>query len=44
VLDWLNEHNAREHPKQLVAEGGQLDAEEQGRVFGEALPKGLRIR
>jgi DNA-K related protein/Hsp70 protein len=44
VLDWLDQHKSGEHPKQLVAEGGQLDAEEQGRVFGEALPKGLRIR
>jgi hypothetical protein len=29
---------------QLVRDGGLLDQDEQGRVFGEALPKGLRIR
>ena len=31
-----------EHARELVDQGGQLDAEEQGRVFGESLPKGLR--
>lgn len=43
AIDWLAGHDAPEHFFQLVREGGQLDAEEQGMVFGEALPKGLRI-
>jgi len=44
VLDWLGQRGASEHGRLLVAQGGQLDAEEQGRVFGESLPKGLRVR
>jgi molecular chaperone DnaK (HSP70) len=44
VLEWLSAHAASEHAKMLVQEGGQLDAEEQVRVFGEALPKGLSLR
>ena len=43
VLDWLGKRAAPPHFLQLVREGGQLDTEEQGLVFGEALPKGLRI-
>jgi len=43
VLDWLARHDAPAHFIELVREVGQLDAEEQGLVFGEALPKGLRI-
>jgi hypothetical protein len=44
VLEWLAQHGAGEHARMLVGEGGQLDVEEQGRVFGEALPRGLRVR
>ena len=44
VLAWLGEAGAAPHNLQLVREGGQLDTEEAGRVFGEALPKGLRLR
>ena len=44
VLAWLTERAAGEHAIKLVAEGGQLDVEEQSRVFGESLPKGLRLR
>jgi hypothetical protein len=44
AIDWLSAHDAPPHYMELVRVGGQLDAEEQGRVFGEALPKGLRIR
>jgi len=43
VLDWLQGHDAPAHFTELVRDGGTLDSEEQGRVFGEALPKGLRI-
>jgi hypothetical protein len=44
VVAWLDENDASAHTKQLVREGGQLDREEQGQVFGESLPKGLRLR
>jgi hypothetical protein len=44
VLDWLDRRGAGEHARLLVAAGGQLDVDEQGRVFGESLPKGLRVR
>ncbi len=44
VCLWLAAHGASEHAVQLVREGGQLDTEEQDRVFGEALPRGLRTR
>ena len=43
VLKWLETEDAPTHFIELVRDGGQLDAEEQGLVFGEALPKGLRI-
>jgi len=43
VLDWLALHEAPPHFLELVREGGQLDSEEQGMVFGESLPKGLRV-
>jgi hypothetical protein len=44
VLSWLDERSSGEHARSLVREGGALDAEEQSRVFGESLPKGLRLR
>ena len=44
VLDWLELSEAPAHFCELVRDGGRLDAEEQDRVFGEALPKGLSIR
>lgn len=43
VLRWLDEQNAAEQLVKLVREGGKFDAEEQGKVFGEALPQGLRL-
>ncbi len=43
VLGWLDTRGASNHLIALVRSGGQLDAEEQTRSFGEALPKGLRI-
>jgi hypothetical protein len=43
VLDWLELHESPAHFLELVRDGGQLDTQEQGLVFGEALPKGLRI-
>jgi hypothetical protein len=44
VLNWLNQHGVGDHARNLVREGGELAADEQDRVFGEALPKGLRLR
>jgi hypothetical protein len=44
VIEWLKQNGASDHATQLVSQGGQLDREEQGQVFGEALPKGLRLR
>lgn len=43
AVEWLTAHDAPTHYRQLVEEGGRLDAEEQGRVFGESLPVGLRL-
>ncbi len=43
VLEWLVSNRAQDHFIQLVRSGGRLDREVQGLVFGEALPKGLRI-
>ena len=43
AIDWLANNEAPEHTIQLVREGGELDSEEQNRIFGEALPSGLRI-
>jgi hypothetical protein len=42
LIAWLETMNAP-HLVELVATGGELAAEEQGRAFGESLPKGLRI-
>jgi hypothetical protein len=43
VLDWLAVHEAPAHFLELVREGGELAADEQGLVFGESLPRGLRL-
>jgi hypothetical protein len=43
VAQWLTSENAAEHLIRLVNEGGSFDAEEQGRIFGESLPQGLRM-
>lgn len=43
VLAWLAREKAASHLADLVREVGELDREEQGKVFGESLPKGLRI-
>jgi hypothetical protein len=44
IVEWLRGRDAPEHFVTLVAEGGELDVAEQSQVFGEALPKGLRIK
>jgi hypothetical protein len=40
---YLTKENAPSHFLALVQSGGQLDRDEQGLVFGESLPKGLRL-
>lgn len=41
--DLLKVLDAPTHFVELVQDGGSLDSDEQGLVFGESLPKGLRI-
>ena len=43
AADWLASSAAPRHFIELVRDGGALDSDEQGLVFGESLPKGLRI-
>ena len=43
AADWLTALDAPRHFVELVRDGGTLDNDEQGLVFGESLPKGLRI-
>ena len=43
ALAWLTDNDASEHAIELVRNGGELDSEEENRVFGEALPSGLRL-
>jgi molecular chaperone DnaK (HSP70) len=43
VLHELKRLDAAEHLVTLVRDGGELETEEQGQVFGESLPSGLRI-
>jgi hypothetical protein len=40
---YLTRENAAGHFITLVQSGGSLDREEQGLIFGESLPKGLRL-
>ena len=40
---YLARENAPSHFTTLVQSGGSLDREEQGLIFGESLPKGLRL-
>ena len=43
VIAWLDRAAAPPHFTDLVRRRGTLDAEEQGMIFGEALPRGLRL-
>jgi len=43
IVEWLRAHQAPEHFITLVRDGGQLEVQEQRSVFGESLPRGLRI-
>ncbi|MCA9153751.1 MAG: Hsp70 family protein [Planctomycetales bacterium] len=40
---WLSQRSAPPHFIELVEHGGTLEAEEQAAVFGDSLPKGLRL-
>lgn len=43
TLDWLSIGNIPKHYRTLVRHAERLDAEEQGLIFGESLPKGLVV-
>lgn len=44
VLDWLRGFpETPAHFLELIERAGHLDAEEQGRAFGDSLPRGLRL-
>jgi hypothetical protein len=43
VVGWLRAAGSPQHLIELVREGGQLQEEEEGQMFGESLPRGLRI-
>ena len=43
AAEWIAGCGVRDHLAELVRRGGQLDAEEQGQVFGESLPSGLSL-
>ncbi len=43
VVKWLQANRAADHLIRLINEGGSFDAEQQGRIFGESLPHGLRM-
>ncbi|MGD9128389.1 MAG: Hsp70 family protein [Planctomycetia bacterium] len=44
TLDWLTVGQAPKHYRTLVRRAEKLDAEEQGLIFGESLPKGLVVQ
>ncbi len=43
VVRWFSASGAADHLVELVRDGGRLASDEQDRVFGEALPKGLSL-
>jgi hypothetical protein len=43
IVDFMKIHNAAPHFIQLIELGGTLDEEEQNEIFGESLPRGLRL-
>ncbi len=43
ALSWLQAADATQHYLDLVEVGGSLEGDEQGLVFGESLPHGLRL-
>ena len=43
VLTWMDRTQTAKRHRELVREIGTLETEDQSLLFGEALPKGLRI-
>ena len=43
VLAWMDRTQTAKRHRELVREVGTLETEDQSLLFGEALPKGLRI-
>lgn len=43
IISWLERTSANPTFTKLVGEGGLFDTEQQGKIFGEALPQGLRL-
>ena len=43
IISWLERTSANATFTKLVGDGGLFDAEQQGKIFGEALPQGLRL-
>ena len=43
IAEWLEANKASAHLVSLIREVGELDQQEQGAVFGESLPQGLRL-
>jgi len=43
VIHWFADRQAAAHLAELVRAGGHLASDEQDRLFGETLPKGLRL-
>jgi molecular chaperone DnaK (HSP70) len=43
VATWLDAHGAAKHYGVLVREGGQLEDQTAGLIFGDSLPPGLRL-
>jgi molecular chaperone DnaK (HSP70) len=44
VLSWMDRMSSPPRYRQLVSDVGSLESEDQSLIFGESLPKGLRIR
>jgi hypothetical protein len=44
VIAWLGHHNTPDHYRNLVETVDRLQEEEQGLMFGESLPRGLRLQ
>ena len=43
VISWLERCSANPTFTELVEQGGMFDTEQQGKIFGESLPQGLRL-
>ncbi len=43
IIGWLERCSANPTFTELVEQGGMFDTEQQGKIFGESLPQGLRL-